>query len=139
MRGAKGTARAPTGEDESVLDALTDIDGVQPEHNSMLYAGANGEVDRLEHGNVGLPEATQVNAEDTWGTGNNGDKARSVYGGGTYTYRLSTTTSNCMTMKGIVLYDALESYKPGEDVRCPPIRKPRVGAAAPSRASTCRG
>lgn len=121
----KGTAGAFTGEDESVLDALTDIDGVQPEHNSMLYAGANGEVDPLEHGNVGLTKAVSVNAEDTWGTGNNGDKARNVYGGGTYTYRLSTTTSDTMTMKGIVLYDALESYKPGEDADAADKEAPR--------------
>lgn len=121
----KGTAGAFAGEDESVLDALTDIDGVQPEHNSMLYAGANGEVDPLEHGNVGLTKAVSVNAEDTWGTGNNGDKARNVYGGGTYTYRLSTTTSDTMTMKGIVLYDALESYMPGEGADAADKEAPR--------------
>ena len=121
----KGTAGAFTGEDESVLDALTDVDGVQPEHGSMLYAGANGEVDPLEHGNVGLTKAVSVNAEDTWGTGNNGDKARNVYGGGTYTYRLSTTTSDTMTMKGIVLYDALESYMPGEDADAADKEAPR--------------
>lgn len=121
----KGTAGAFAGEDESVLDALTDIDGVQPEHNSMLYAGANGEVDPLEHGNVGLTKAVSVNAEDTWGTGNNGDKARNVYGGGTYTYRLSITTSDTMTMKGIVLYDALESYMPGEDADAADKEAPR--------------
>lgn len=121
----KGTAGAFTGEDELVLDALTDIDGVQPEHSSMLYAGANGEVDPLEHGNVGLTKAVSVNAEDTWGTGNNGDKARNVYGGGTYTYRLSTTTSDTMTMKGIVLYDALESYMPGEDAEAADKEAPR--------------
>lgn len=111
----KGTSAAFQGESESVLDALTDIDGKDDGLPTMVYAGATGSVDPLEYGNVGLTKEVAVNGDGVWSTGNNGSAVRNVYGGASYVYRLSVSTSRSAAMKGIVFYDTLENYIPGDD------------------------
>lgn len=110
-----GTEDAFKGEKAAVLDALTNIDGVEPERNNALYAGSKGSVDPLQYGNTGLMKEVSVNGEDSWGVGAHMDKERLVYNGGVYTYRLSMTTTDSMLLKDIVLYDSLENHEVSPD------------------------
>ncbi|MBR3227555.1 MAG: Cna B-type domain-containing protein, partial [Erysipelotrichaceae bacterium] len=102
--------------DTDEKDLMKDLDR-NHDKPVFVYAGVNTTLDKVNAGRSSLQKEVDVNNEKNYTSGvyyGNKENARDVSIGGTYTYRLRMSSDDETTTKNIIIYDALETFKPTE-------------------------
>ncbi|MGI6221632.1 MAG: Cna B-type domain-containing protein [Coriobacteriales bacterium] len=98
--------------DDAEREAMTDLNDDR-DTPSFLYAGATTRLSILSAARTSLTKDVQVNNDGRWSEGTYEDK-RTVYEGGSYTYRLRMAANTGTVSTGLVMYDSLENFYAGD-------------------------